>query len=79
MTSKTSKITKPETGSVEEAENNEDIMVLDQTETSTPGLSVKTTEDVRQGHTGNHVRYILALSIAGAALMFAVVLMVWVA
>ena len=31
-----------------------------------------TAEEVRQGHTGDHVRYILGLSIAGLVIVFAI-------
>ena len=39
---------------------------------NTSYYSGHTAEEVRQGHTGDHVRYILGLSIAGLVIVFAI-------
>lgn len=39
---------------------------------------VKSAQDVRQGHTGDHVRYILFISFAGAAIALALAIFAFV-
>lgn len=58
----------------EEAENTDDILRVSEEETAAPVPEKKTTEEVRQGHTGDHVRYILMFSTVGILAVFAVLL-----
>ncbi|WP_425410531.1 hypothetical protein [Hyphococcus sp.] len=57
----------------DEAENTDATMTVTDDETSKPAAEHLTTEEVRQGHTGDHVRYILATSVVGIVIVFAVV------
>lgn len=50
-----------------EAQNTRTEIHVSASETASGEEEELTTEEVRQGHTGNHVRYILALSFIGAA------------
>lgn len=55
-----------------EKENTAEELEISNRDTSKPYPEKKTTEEVRQGHTGDHVRYILAISFIGAlAALFA--------
>lgn len=58
-----------------EKENNDATMTVDENETATSSSQKRTTEEVRQGHTGDHVRYILVFSSAGA--LIALFLLIW--
>lgn len=49
-------------------DNEQKVVIPD---TSATGAHMATTEEVRQGHTGDHVRRILAISFAGAAIALA--------
>ena len=49
-----------------ENDNTDDTIVVSNSETAAQHPEVKTTQDVRQGHTGDHVRYILLFSFLGA-------------
>lgn len=49
-------------------DNKQKVVIPD---TSAPVAHIATTEEVRQGHTGDHVRRILAVSLAGAAIALA--------
>ncbi|WP_428407308.1 hypothetical protein [Hyphococcus sp.] len=60
--------------SSEEAENTEDTLRVANEETAAPVPETKTTEEVRQGHTGDHVRYILMYSTVGILIVFAILL-----
>lgn len=56
-----------------EVENTSDSIRVSDHETADGQPGSLTTEEVRQGHTGDHVRYILIASIAGAVIMMAIV------
>jgi hypothetical protein len=47
-------------------------------DTATAHDECRTTEEVRQGHTGDHVRYILMFSFTGIVLVFAVLILFYV-
>jgi hypothetical protein len=49
-------------------DNEQKVVIPD---TLATGARLATAEEVRQGHTGDHVRRILAVSIAGAAIALA--------
>lgn len=55
----------PLTHKTDESENYEDTLRVADSETAAPHPERLTTAEVRQGHTGDHVRYILGFSIAG--------------
>ena len=57
----------------EEAQNTDDSIRVSQSETADGHPEARTTEEVRQGHTGDHVRYILMASVAGAVFAMAIV------
>lgn len=57
-----------------EAENTEDCVCVSGVETNDGLPESRTTEEVRQGHTGDHVRYILLASVAGAVFVMAVLI-----
>jgi len=57
----------------EEAENTNDEIHVTNSETAQPIPADRTTEEVRQGHTGDHLRYILGYSVAGIVVVFTVV------
>jgi hypothetical protein len=61
--------------SPEEKENTDATMTVDGNETATSTSQTRTTEEVRQGHTGDHVRYILLFSSAGALIVL--FLLIW--
>lgn len=61
-----------------EAENIDDTLCVADDETAGPTPECRTTEEVRQGHTGDHVRYILAASITGIVIIFAIVYLYFV-
>lgn len=48
-----------------EKENVDETLDVSKHETSGPHSEKRTTEEVRQGHTGDHVRYILGISFVG--------------
>jgi hypothetical protein len=56
----------------DEAENTDDTLRVANRETANATAEKLTTEQVRQGHTGDHVRYILAASITGIGIIFAI-------
>lgn len=56
-----------------ERENIEEELHISGADTSTGLPEDKTTQEVRQGHTGDHVRYILAASIFAIAVAFAII------
>lgn len=58
----------------EEAENTADTIHVASEETAGPRAEDLTTEEVRQGHTGDHVRYILLASVAGAVFLMAILI-----
>ena len=60
--------------SPEEAENTESSIRVANEDTAAPVPETKTTEEVRQGHTGDHVRYILMFSTVGILIVFAILL-----
>ncbi len=55
-----------------EAENTISEITVPAGDTATGREEARTTEEARQGHTGDHVRYILGLSLAGAVAAFAI-------
>ena len=57
-----------------EAENTADAMSVSGSETNDGLSETRTTEEVRQGHTGDHVRYILMASVAGAVFVMAILI-----
>ncbi|MEX6632775.1 hypothetical protein [Hyphococcus lacteus] len=57
----------------EEAENTSDEIHVTNSETAQPTPADRTTEEVRQGHTGDHLRYILGYSVAGIVVVFTIV------
>ncbi len=57
-----------------EAENTEDCVSVSGSETNDGRPETRTTEEVRQGHTGDHVRYILLASVAGAVFVMAILI-----
>ena len=57
----------------ENAENTDDSIRVAPTETADGHSETRTTQEVRQGHTGDHVRYILMASIAGAVFVLMIV------
>ena len=69
---------KPVEKSTEEAENTDATLRVANEDTAAPVSEKRTTEEVRQGHTGDHVRYILMASIAGIAFVFAILLALYV-
>lgn len=56
-----------------EAENTAEAIRVSDDETADGQPETLTAEEVRQGHTGDHVRYILMASIAGAVFVMAIV------
>ena len=60
--------------SADEAENTDAELSVANEDTASPFPEKRTTEEVRQGHTGDHVRYVLLASIAGILFVFAVLL-----
>lgn len=62
----------------DEEENTGDTLRVTNDETAGATDEIRTTQDVRQGHTGDHVRYILAASIAGIVIIFAIVYLYFV-
>ncbi|WDI32810.1 hypothetical protein PUV54_06315 [Hyphococcus flavus] len=56
----------------EEAENSADTLRVGNSDTASDSAEKLTTEEVRQGHTGDHVRYILAASVAGAVILITI-------
>jgi hypothetical protein len=56
-----------------EAENTAEAIRVSDDETADGQPEALTTEEVRQGHTGDHVRYILMASVAGAVFVMAIV------
>ena len=50
----------------DEAENTEDTLRVPNSETASHTSEQRSVQEVRQGHTGDHMRYILIASIAGA-------------
>lgn len=56
-----------------EAENTRKEIHVANSETAKPAPADRTTEEVRQGHTGDHVRYILVYSVAGIVVVFTIV------
>lgn len=56
-----------------EPENTRDEIEVPEGEAASPGPTELTTEEVRQGHTGDHVRYILMFSFAGIVAAFLIV------
>lgn len=61
-----------------ELENKKTRLMVEPSETASGHAEERTTEEVRQGHTGDHVRYILALSAIGAAALLAIALFFFV-
>ena len=57
-----------------EAENTDDSVSVSGSETNDGLPERRTTEQVRQGHTGDHVRYILLASVAGAVFVMAILI-----
>lgn len=57
-----------------EAENTDGVLHVASEETAAPVGKKLTTEEVRQGHTGDHVRYILIFSISGILAVLVVLL-----
>jgi hypothetical protein len=64
--------------SAEEAENTDATICVPGADTATAHDECRTTEEVRQGHTGDHVRYILMFSFTGIVLVFAVLILFYV-
>ena len=58
----------------DEAENRADTIHVSREETAGHQAEDLTTEQVRQGHTGDHVRYILLASVAGAVFVMAILI-----
>ena len=56
-----------------EAQNTADTLRVANEDTASAFPEERTVEEVRQGHTGDHLRYILALSVAGIVLVFVIV------
>ena len=56
----------------DEAENTEDTIRVPEGETASHTDAKRSVQDVRQGHTGDHLRYILAASLGGAILLIAI-------
>lgn len=56
-----------------ERENTDSEIVVPAVDTASGRKEERTTQEVRQGHTGDHLRYILALSITGLVIVFAIV------
>lgn len=69
---------KPVEKSPEEAENTDATLRVSNEDTASPVSERRTTEEVRQGHTGDHVRYILMASTAGILFVFAILLALYV-
>ncbi len=67
----------PESSSPEEAENTDSTLRVANEDTAAPVSETKTTEEVRQGHTGDHVRYILMYSTVGILIVFAILLAIY--
>ncbi len=57
----------------EQAANTDDTLRVAEEETADGSTEHLTTEEVRQGHTGDHVRYILMASGAGIVAVFLIV------
>jgi len=56
-----------------EQENTEDTVTVSEGETAESAKKTRTTQDVRQGHTGDHMRYVLGISFIGVVIaLFAV-------
>jgi len=60
----------PDTGA--EAENTASEITVPASDTATGHEEERTAEEARQGHTGDHVRYILGFSFAGVVIVFAI-------
>lgn len=56
----------------EEAQNTEATIHVDEDDTAKRGEAERTVEEVRQGHTGDHVRYILLYSLIGIVAVMAI-------
>ena len=56
------------------AEDADEEIKVPREETAGPTAADRTTEEVRQGRTGKHVRYILLASVVGAVIVLALVL-----
>lgn len=61
-----------------EMENKAARLTVGAEETASGHAEERTTQEVRQGHTGDHVRYILVLSAIGAAALLTVALFFFV-
>lgn len=61
----------------QEQENTDDEIRVARSETAAKTAQTRTTEEVRQGHTGDHLRYILLTSIAGIVAIFLVIYMLF--
>jgi hypothetical protein len=55
-----------------EAENTETKIHVAAADTASGHAEDLTAEEARQGHTGDHVRYILMISVAGIIIAFAI-------
>lgn len=55
-----------------ESENTESEITVPAVDTASGREEERTTEQARQGHTGDHVRYILIVSITGLVIVFAI-------
>ncbi len=56
----------------DEAENTEDTIRVPKGETASHVSAERSVQDVRQGHTGDHLRYILIASLGGIIMLFAI-------
>lgn len=55
-----------------EAENTASEITVPAGDSATGHKEERTAEEARQGHTGDHVRYILGFSFAGVVIVFAI-------
>ncbi len=69
---------KPLEKSSAEAQNTDATLRVANEDTAAPVSEKRTTEEVRQGHTGDHVRYILIASTAGVLFVFAILLALYI-
>ncbi len=64
--------------SAEEAENTDDTLRVAAEDAASAHDESRTTQEVRQGHTGDHVRYILMFSFGGIVLVFAALILFYI-
>ncbi len=62
----------------QEAENTDDEITVANKDTAKPHPAKRTTQEVRQGRTGDHLRYILMYSVAGVVVGFAIVYLLFI-